>query len=300
MNIKLMTNFSTKIKLFFKGKSNTNLFQIRSKTSPLEKDIVEISATSRRWQDVQKNYIPTCFEGSEIPSHHYISGYNSKIRNILKDINLISEIYELRIPNFIKLFWKKNFIEHFKEQLDKGIIQRRIKRICKIDKEFTQLPPLEKDCIVYRGRNKSKWSISPKNSDFHIIKKSKTGDIIIPDKAYSYCAFNRDFAQNWCLQNQFGCETIMYTIRIPKGAKVSRSFEHGGEIIMPRNAKYKIISKKKKHNHTEVVLEYLLPTKDNLAETEAIVKKFKIMLKKKKYIIFIFKNKYLQQIFLLL
>ena len=32
----------------------------------------------------------------------------------------------------------------------------------------------------------------------------------------------------------------------------------------------------KEGNHTEVVLEYILPTKDNVAEVEALAKKFNV------------------------
>lgn len=36
---------------------------------------------------------------------------------------------------------------------------------------------------------------------------------------------------------------MLEIIRIPKGARVSRNMEHGGEILMPRGAAYKLISK---------------------------------------------------------
>ena len=66
----------------------------------------------------------------------------------------------------------------------------------------------------------------------------------------------------------------MYKIRIPKGAKVSRNLEHGGEVVMPRNAQYRIISKTTYDYRIEVELENILPKKDNVAEIEELIEKF--------------------------
>lgn len=50
---------------------------------------------------------------------------------------------------------------------------------------------------------------------------------------------------------------MMFKIKLPKGAKVSRNLEHGGEVVMPRNAEYRLLSKSTNGNHTEVELEYI-------------------------------------------
>ena len=68
----------------------------------------------------------------------------------------------------------------------------------------------------------------------------------------------------------------MYTIRLPRGAKVSRSLEHGGEVLMPRNAEYRVVSKTVKGNHTEVTLEYILPKKDNLQEINELMARYNL------------------------
>lgn len=53
---------------------------------------------------------------------------------------------------------------------------------------------------------------------------------------------------------------MLEIIRIPKGARVSRNMEHGGEILMPRGAAYKLISKETtSEGEIKVVLEYILP-----------------------------------------
>ena len=135
-----------------------------------------------------------------------------------------------------------------------------------IDDEFLILEPLEKDCIVYRGR--AEHSLFPRlNKDFQIIDSSKIGDIITPDQAYSYTAFHRSLAEHWGGEGARGfdtngnlCRTIMYEIHLPKGSRVSRNFEHGGEVVMPRGAQYKIKDKKEHEDGCiEVILEYLLP-----------------------------------------
>lgn len=73
-------------------------------------------------------------------------------------------------------------------------------------------------------------------------------------------------ANNWCQGgrmtdiNNNPLRTIMYEIHLPKGAKVSRNLEHGGEVVMPRGAQYKVLDKKVAQNgDIEVALEYILP-----------------------------------------
>ena len=128
-----------------------------------------------------------------------------------------------------------------------------------IDLKFENLKPTESDCIVYRGTSKTNTSISPV---LEIIEKANIGDRIVTNPyGYSYTAFHRSlaesFAQNGLPKEKRG---ILSEIRIPKGAKVSRNLEHGGEIIMPRGAEYKLISKgTDPHGFFNVVLEYILP-----------------------------------------
>lgn len=146
-------------------------------------------------------------------------------------------------------------------------------RMLKIDKEFAKLPPLEKECIVWRGRFEHPV-IERLNQDFKIIDNAKIGDVIIPDTGYSYTGFTKELASHW--SNSCGGRTMMFKIKLPKGAKVSRNLEHGGEVVMPRNAEYRLLSKSTNGNHTEVELEYILPKKDNVTEIEELIKKFNI------------------------
>lgn len=114
----------------------------------------------------------------------------------------------------------------------------------KIDREFANLPPLEKDCVFYRGL-----------SDKYIpqIINGKVGDVVVPDEGYAYGAFHREVA------NRFNGGTLL-VIRTPKGAKVSRCSAHGGEALYPRGAEYKILSKNKDPKGTNIIeLEYILP-----------------------------------------
>ena len=224
------------------------------KFAPLQRDTVQISASTKRWAKPLQEYIPVMpkdTKGVEIPFHHDVNADNTSIRAVLDGIKLNSLTNRDRIQ-----------------------LPYIIQDIYDYDKAFSKLTPLEKDCVVYRGRTLS--SSERFNRDFGIIKNAKNGDIIIPDTGYSYTGFTKNLAYNW--SNSYNSETMMYTIRLPKGAKVSRNLEHGGEILMPRGAEYKLISKTQKGNHTDVVLEYILPTKDNVAEVEALAKKFNVEL----------------------
>jgi len=114
----------------------------------------------------------------------------------------------------------------------------------KLDKEFKTLPPLEKDCVFYRGLC-AKYIPS--------VIDGKVGDVVIPDKGYAYAAFERNVA------NSFGDGTVL-AIRVPKGSKISRNMEHGGEAVFPRNSEYKILSKAKTPGGKwRIELEYILP-----------------------------------------
>lgn len=191
-----------------------------------------------------EQYVPDVSDNSAVSMHHDINGENSRIREAISDkAKNSNELSKHQIRN----------IEYMEE------------RMAEIDKEFEQLPPLEKDCIVYRGRAENPI-IKRCNKDFEIMEKAKVGDVIIPDTGYSYTAFHYDVANNWCQGGRMTdmdnnpLRTIMYKIRLPKGAKVSRNLEHRGEVVMPRSAQYKILDKKVGANgDIEAILEYILP-----------------------------------------
>ncbi len=121
------------------------------------------------------------------------------------------------------------------------------------NKDFRELNPTTQDIIAYRGRLKS--TINEEfNRDFKIIEKANPGDIVVPDTAYSYFAYHRELADAF----KNSKNSILYEIKIPKGSRVSRSLEHGGEVLMPAGAKYKLISKGKDPEGTlNVVMEYI-------------------------------------------
>lgn len=218
--------------------------------APLKADVVELSAAATsRWAKNAEEYVPAVFEGSALPMHHEISGINMSVRDFIQ--------------------YKKTGIIPYKNKEDiewfMGQIKTGEKSVAEIDKAFQKLPELEKDCIVYRGRAENPL-FEENNVDFAIIDKAKIGDVIIPDTAYSYCAFKKTLANCWggpgarlsSSSDDTSNRIMMMTIRLPKGAKVSRNLEHGGEIVMPRGAKYKVISKEVKNNDIETTLEYIL------------------------------------------
>ena len=221
----------------------TKLEQVKLDSLKRQRELVR-----SRENEIEKSlekFKPTFAENTQVSMHHDINGYNSKVR----------ETVEART----------NGIKGLGEEDVEDIVAAE-KYMAKIDKEFTKLPPLEKDCIVYRGRTENPV-IKRFNKDFEIMDKAKVGDVIVPDTGYSYTAFNRSMAENWGGEgarsyNEDGSLTrnIMYEIHLPKGAKVSRNGEHGGEVVMPRGAQYIIKDKKvDKEGCMEVVLEYILP-----------------------------------------
>ncbi len=205
----------------------------------LENDTVQISNNAGRWLGKLEQYIPDCsIHNCEVPMHHDIDGVNHLIRGVGK--------------------LKKGNVGIGK--MEGGYIA-----VC-VDNEFARLAPLEKDCIGYRGvqRGISEWRDEP----YRIVANAKVGDIIIPDQGCGYAAHIIDLAEE-CV----GKGGMLYTIRIPKGARVSRNMEHGGEILMPRGAEYRLISKQlRPDGKMDVTLEYILP-KSNVPEDILQIKK---------------------------
>ena len=221
----------------------TKLEQVKLDSLKRQRELVR-----SRENEIEKSlekYKPTFAGNTQVSMHHGINGYNCNIREVVKA--------------------RANGFKGLDEDEVKDILAAE-KYAAKIDKEFAKLPPLEKDCIVYRGRAENPV-IKSFNKDFEIMDNSKVGDVIVPDTGYSYTAFERSMAENWGGEgargfNEDGSLTrnIMYEIHLPKGAKVSRNGEHGGEVVMPRGAQYIIKDKKvDKEGCMEVVLEYILP-----------------------------------------
>jgi hypothetical protein len=203
----------------------------------LEKDTLDISGAAKRWLGKPEQYIPDyTIPNCKVPSHHDIDGKNHFIRDICAD--------DLR----------KGILSTGEgDELDVVIDALTIART---DNEFARLAPLEKDCIAYRAVKRP--SYEGHQRAFKVIENAKVGDIIVPDYGCGYASPVRDLAESF--MGDFYGKGMMYTIRIPKGARVSRSLEHGGEILMPRGAEYKLISKEVGFDgNTHVTLEYLLP-----------------------------------------
>ena len=217
------------------------------KYSSLNKQLELIRAREEEIEKSLSKFRPTTSKNSAVSMHHEINGENTSIRNAIEArANGLKGLDEEKVQNVLKTE----------------------KTIQAIDKEFAQLPPLEKDCIVYRGRNEHPL-FKRFNTDFKLMDNAKIGDVIVPDTGYSYTAFDRSMAENWggegarCY-NEDGSltRTLMYEIHLPKGAKVSRNLEHGGEVVMPRGAQYVIKDKKiDSEGCMEVVLDYILPKK---------------------------------------
>lgn len=222
----------------------------RTKTSLLDK----VKLLSSRWENPLQDYTPSFTGASQhSPLHHGIDRYGSAIREAFNGIKSGK-------PNKTQLIAIEAYLP---------IAQR-------MDESLSKMPPLEKDCIVYRGIHRILKSKKEKAEIFRIFDDCKPGDIITPDSGYSYCAFKKSKTNGFGGVSSEVYGTYSQTIRLPKGAKVSRSGLHEGEVLMPRNAEYRVISKTVNGNHTEVTLEYILPKKDNLQEVNKLMARYNL------------------------
>ncbi len=196
-------------------------------------------------------------DDSAVLTHHSLNSMNSDVRDIMRTKNLTELLEEFG----------------YRE------IRTILSKIVKTDAEFEKLPPLEHEQVVYRGRAYNRIRKNC-NGDFKIVENAKVGDVIVPDEGYSYTGFDSS------VLNGYGSSSngILYEIRLPKGAKVSRNSEHWiahkGEAVMPRGAKYKVLYKNvDKNGLTNIVMEYILPTKNNFEESQALLAQLQNMVK---------------------
>ena len=209
---------------------------------------INAKTLTKRWSGKPEQYIPDCsIPNSEIPMHHFVEGSpNSGMRSV-KQILKQSKYYEDDIY--------------------------ALAQTTRIDHQFAKLAPLEKDCIAYRKVTRGVKEF--KDQSYRIIDNAKIDDIVVPDQGCGYASHHISFPEQWRGGRQEG---MLYTIRIPKGARVSRNMEHGGEILMPRAAEYKLISKQQtSEGIMEVTLEYVIPKsviQKDIPQIKKIAEKF--------------------------
>jgi len=210
----------------------------------------KLKLVNQREREIEKALQPfhpgdTVTDTSAISRHHAANGFNHDIRNAVEA--------------------RANNMKGLAEDKVKEVLETE-KLMSRIDKNFEQLPPLSHDCIVYKGAAENPV-IKSNNKILEVIDKAKVGDVVIPDTAYTYTAFERSMAENWGGEGarmtdlaRKPLRVMMCEIHLPKGAKVSRNWEHYGEVLMPRGAQYKVLDKKVAPNgDIEVALEYILP-----------------------------------------
>lgn len=202
----------------------------------LNMDTVSLNLSTQRWLRALKNN-PDVSPGSYVAMHHWLEGKNLGIRATIKNIEtgrVLKQHHLLTLQDIL---------------------------LC--DEAFNKLPSLASDCVVYRARRLGGRA----DVDFDIVKNADVGDVIVPDKGYSYTGFTRSIAEHWAPYDR--SKGMMYIIRLPKGCKVSRNLEHGGEVVMPRGAEYRVISKHTNYDGTlEVTMEYIPPKTDNSVQSK--------------------------------
>ncbi len=146
-----------------------------------------------------------------------------------------------------------------------------------IDAAFDKLPPLTEDRTFYRA-------VAGRDLPDEILN-AQQGDTIIPDNGYSQVGLSEYYAQKYLPNEQYN--PVLFEMKCPKGSKVSLS-KHTGtgaeEGMLPRNTKFKILSKEKVNCPivyadyytgspvsedrfvTKYVLEYLIPEQNNTSD----------------------------------
>ena len=105
-----------------------------------------------------------------------------------------------------------------------------------IDSAFEKLPPLQEDRTFYRG-------VAGRDLDKNILE-AKAGDIISPDRGFPQVGLKQYYAEKYLPSEEFN--PVLFEMRCPKGSTVSLSKRTGTGVeegMLPRNAKFKILSK---------------------------------------------------------
>lgn len=194
----------------------------------LNTDVVEI--TSKKIYDI-------------IPLHRNCSvGSNS---------SQIREFLSTNADEFIEEYGKRRSVE-------------QIYFINHIDDQFRLLKPLEEPIVAYRGMNNQHRSVRALDNMCENIAKLKEGDIFVLDNGYSFYGTSSDCLKMFGNRSKGlsdGTKVIRITANFPQGSYVSRGIstnpEYGLELLTPRGANYKLVSKKpNQYNGYDIVVDY--------------------------------------------
>ena len=126
-----------------------------------------------------------------------------------------------------------------------------------IDKEFKLLPPTTENLTLWRGVAMPNYRERKFYDTFNRAYNVKKGDIIhMPE--YAYAAPERKVAE-WYTRT--GTRNIIYEIEVPKGARISHSFNY----VFPRYSKFECIDINTDNTTISPIkhikLRYILPDK---------------------------------------
>lgn len=120
-----------------------------------------------------------------------------------------------------------------------------------IDSIFNKATPLEREYVAYRGLDLPTDPYRPFEIAYtNTMKNAKVGDVIKPDDAYTFVAFEK--------KNVLGsyAPSGLMEIRMPKGSKIVQ--HDGWEALLPRNSQFKVLNKTiDENNRINYVLEYI-------------------------------------------
>ena len=171
-----------------------------------------------------------------------VPNYNKKFIEFHDEINQIN-------PALVNPSCPVNLDETFIDGCIRKITGREM--ITRTDFQFRSLIPTEQEIISYRGISKKPDFFKVESKLYKKILNCKKNDIITMNE-YAYSAEDIEYAKRFAPND----EGILYRMKIPPKARVSR---YGGEIVFPRNSKFKVLNKEKQGNLTIFDVEYILP-----------------------------------------
>ena len=156
------------------------------------------------------------------PGHFNNTPFDTSLNNYLRcdERNvLVDELSNLAMINQQGVFGGKNY--YSKEHIDKKSVES-IKE--QLNKEFEDLPALEKTKNFYRGL------VDLPNEDFKRFEQMKIGEIVVPDKGFAYVTPLKEIATEYThppIGSGNGTNRVLLKYILPKGYKVSETGKMG-------------------------------------------------------------------------
>ena len=155
------------------------------------------------------------------PGHFQNTPFDTNLNNYLRyneNTVLVDELNNLALMNQQGFWGGKNY--YSKEHIEKNKVEEVKKQL---NKEFEQLPPLEKSKSFYRGL------VDVSDENFKKFEQMKVGETVIPDKGFAYVTPLKETAATYTQppKGSTGTNRVLLEYILPKGYKVSETGKMG-------------------------------------------------------------------------